>query len=819
LNVKTLSGTASFYGNESLILMPDETKIIERDIQISEDTTLDAVISGDVSCSAQEEVIMGENISIDINPESSYLAGNVEMLFTLLNNGILDSVITVEFQFDTLIIERDYVINSGDIIQDVLSLTITEGYHHLTVRTPFEELHFDIEGIVLVEDQAELGAAIPDTTEEMLSFTVKVTRTGDNTFIGRLDVYTPFWAEFIDIQVEDEEEFSFDIPTDPGTFSIRISLICDGKIVDEIEQEVEAIHPPPSLQVISAPSGTYQAGEEVAMAFTVENTGGAGTCEFFLDIPGIYNRNMRFSIDKGETKDINFDVLLPEDLPTGDYTGMYRLNGTECKFCFCVDGVSITVSAALDSIAYNKDDTAILTISVAPSGSYSLRVNYGNYFIEEEFEDNISIEITASETRDVFFGVYDATTKRSLYISSILLQVEKEFFVYTDIVPVTGEFSIYTDKPIYNPGDVVTVTAETAAPGTLYVNTYEIETYEISDTFQFSFTLPEDTVSMTYEISYFFIGDNGFISSSFPVKVEGYSVKVYQCKLGKKVYNAVDTVHSEFIFNSNISVQGTFEAKIIDPDGNVLATYETPISLNEGDNDLSLDLNFSTEFAGSHRLKYSIFTSDLILISAKEYFDVEGPVILNMTTDKDTYEKGESVNVHLDIYGYGAALLVVRLDDDIVETRTLYLSGFEIQNFHLLVPEGFHIIDVELSANLKSTVYTFVSVMGVEPEPVEPEEPDIDMTPLARYHIERAEQLKEKAESLLEEARQKGIDVTEIEELYKKANKYLETAKAFLPAVPVAANNWALQAIELYEKIIRLLEDLLAKNGHNTLLV
>ncbi|MGC1123328.1 MAG: FG-GAP-like repeat-containing protein [Candidatus Methanofastidiosia archaeon] len=810
---RAVSLDVSFYGYEYHVLEPDETIILERPIQISEDTVLSAVISGDVSQTVQKEVIMGEKVTVTMSPEGSYLAGDVEIPFTLSNTGILDSVISVEFQIDAATIEKEYVVNVGGSIQDVLSLTIMEGDHHLTVKTPFEELHFDIEGIVIKEDQAALQASIPETAGETLSFAATVINTGDNIFTGRIDAYTPFWAESIEIQVENEQEFFFDVPTEPGVFTIKMKLICNGEIIAEIEQEVEAVHPPPSLHVLEEPSGSYTVGENASMTFILENTGGAGPCEFFFDIPGIYNRIMRFSVDKGEIKDISFDILIPEDIPTGDYTGIYVVNGTEYKFDFHVDGVNISVSALLDRTAYNKGDSAVFTVSVAPSGSYTLRVNYGNYSSEEEFENEISITIPVSETRDIFYGVYDAVTKRSLYMSSLLLQAEKEFSVYTDMIPVTGEFSIYVDKLIYNPGDTVTVTVETAAPGTLYVNAYEIETFEISDIFQFSFALPEDTVSMTYEIPYFFIGDNGFISSSFPVKVEGYSVKVYQCKLSKKVYNPLDTVHSEFIFNSNVSVQGVFEAEIVDPIGNVLATYEMPISLEEGDNDLSLDLDFSTEYAGSHKLRYSIYSGDLTLVSAKEYFDVGGPVILNMTTDKDVYEEGEPVKVHLDIYGNGAALLILRLDDDIVETKSLNLSGFEVQDFQLIIQEGFHIIDAELSANLKSTAYTFVSILGEEPAPVESEQPEIDMRPLAQYHIEQAEQLKEEAESLLEQARDKGINATSIEELYKKANEYLETAKAFLMTVPVVANNWALQAIEAYKEVIELLENLLVENG------
>jgi outer membrane protein assembly factor BamB len=810
---RTVSLDVSFYGYESLVLPPGETIILERPIQISEDTVLIAVISGDVSQTVQKEVIMGEKVAMTMSPEASYLAGDVEIPFTLSNVGVLDSAMSVEFQIDATTIEKEYVVNVGGSIQDVLSLTITEGDHHLTVRTPLEELHFDIEGIVIKEDQATLQASIPETAGETLSFAATVINTGDNIFTGRIDAYTPFWAESMEIQVENEQEFSFDVPTEPGVFIIKMKLICNGEILAEIEQQVEAVHPPPSLHVLQAPSGSYTAGENAVMTFTLENTGGTGACEFFFDIPGIYNRIMRFSVDKGETKNVTFDVLIPEDIPTGDYTGIYTINGIEHKFDFYVDGVSISVSASLDRTAYNKGDTAVFTVSVAPSDSYTLRVSYGDYSSEEEFENEISIAIPVSETRDVFYGIYDAVTRRSLYISSILLQTEADLSLFNEITQLQGQLSIYTDKLIYAAGEEVTVTVEANAPGTLIVNTYGIEVYEVTDTLQFSFTMPEDAVSKIYEIYYLFAGEKALISSFFPVKVEGYSVKVYQCKLGKKVYNPVDSVHSEFIFNSNMSIQGIFEAEIVDPIGNVLATYEMPISLEEGDNDLSLDLGFSTEYAGSHKLKYSIHSGDLTLVSAKEYFDVGGPVILNMTTDKDVYEEGEPVKVHLDICGNGVALLILQLDGDIVETKSLSLSGFEVQDFQLIIPEGFHIIDAELSANLKSTAYTFVSILGGEPTPVEPEQPEIDMRPLAQYHIEQAEQLKEKAESLLGQARDKGIDISSIEELYKKANEYLETAKAFLMTVPVVANNWALQAIEAYEEVIELLENLLAENG------
>ncbi|MFQ6088786.1 MAG: hypothetical protein ACE5K0_07800 [Candidatus Methanofastidiosia archaeon] len=69
--------------------------------------------------------------------------------------------------------------------------------------------------------------------------------------------------------------------------------------------------------------------------------------------------------------------------------------------------------------------------------------------------------------------------------------------------------------------------------------------------------------------------------------------------------------------------------------------------------------------------------------------------------------------------------------------------------------------------------------------------------------------MKDRAEELLGEAKEKGFETKECEELYEKAIEFLEKAENFYKGGNyIAANNYALKAIELFEEAIECLEEL-----------
>jgi hypothetical protein len=70
--------------------------------------------------------------------------------------------------------------------------------------------------------------------------------------------------------------------------------------------------------------------------------------------------------------------------------------------------------------------------------------------------------------------------------------------------------------------------------------------------------------------------------------------------------------------------------------------------------------------------------------------------------------------------------------------------------------------------------------------------------------------LKEEVHLLLQEAVQKGIDISEVQPIREAADNILEDAKKYYSSGNyIAANNGTLQAMHLYEQAMGILEDLL----------
>jgi hypothetical protein len=95
------------------------------------------------------------------------------------------------------------------------------------------------------------------------------------------------------------------------------------------------------------------------------------------------------------------------------------------------------------------------------------------------------------------------------------------------------------------------------------------------------------------------------------------------------------------------------------------------------------------------------------------------------------------------------------------------------------------------------------------PLPPIPSNSNISMSPTASSGIGAGLQLQTTAHTLLDEADEKGIDVSAISELIEQADALLEKAQMIRIANPIPANNMAREAITLYEQAISKLEALL----------
>ncbi len=95
------------------------------------------------------------------------------------------------------------------------------------------------------------------------------------------------------------------------------------------------------------------------------------------------------------------------------------------------------------------------------------------------------------------------------------------------------------------------------------------------------------------------------------------------------------------------------------------------------------------------------------------------------------------------------------------------------------------------------------------PAPGVPLSTNTAMNGAANNVVGMALSLKEKAHSLLDQAMEQDLDVSEIEGMIEKADALLEKAQTIMRANPVAASNMAREAAQIYEDAISDLEALL----------
>ncbi len=124
------------------ITVPEgESRLLETTKNITKNTTLNVIISGDVNKTIQKEIIFGENAEINITPEPTYLEGVVAIPFTINNTGVLDSEFNATFSIsppDNQTITKHFFVPKEENISDSISFNVTKGAHLLRYSSPFE---------------------------------------------------------------------------------------------------------------------------------------------------------------------------------------------------------------------------------------------------------------------------------------------------------------------------------------------------------------------------------------------------------------------------------------------------------------------------------------------------------------------------------------------------------------------------------------------------------------------------------------------------------------------------------------------------------
>ena len=485
---------------------------------------------------------------------------------------------------------------------------------------------------------------------------------------------------------------------EPGIYDLDVDTLHNGYVISHTREQFEVLGA--SFELSSIPvDPVYTPGQEATMAFKVKNIGMVeGEAEIRLTVLDLLDETRFLWIAPEMEEEIDFIFMIPDDLPEKGHKAIIELNAEMTEISFLVSGIKIDVSASLDKVLYSVGDTATLTLDItnesdlypemharASSNSYE---DIQGFTLVDHQTVALSLPVDESTPDKISYGIYLASG-RAVYLSSVYIHL------------VQYAITLYPDRGIYQAGDTVKVSVETAESGGLWVSApgYE-ETMTISGSTHFEFTLPEEMVSGRYGINYRF-GDHAGVCH---FDVEGYSAKVLEVLLDKAVYEPVDTMDISFNIEVNQDIPGILKGWIYSPDGVYTELFEISREFFEGENRLDVHEGLIVPLYGIHRVVYALYdaSSLLCLVTGAEAFDVKEAAITQILTDKATYGEAESVTATVKTFAsvqYSGAIDLL-LNGSTIATQAVTLLGEEEFGFDLVsLPSGHYTLIARLHAD------------------------------------------------------------------------------------------------------------------------
>ncbi len=726
--------SSQFTDNQQITIPAGETKLIQYQQQISQNTDYTFTFTGDFEQTITKTVVYGLSASVSVGVSGVYPEGSVSIPVTITNTGQLDETLTIDYslQPSALIQTKTYYLPKGASVTDTLYYDLTEGEYQLTANsqlpTTSAQASFSVKKDIKVDMTVSVGAQ----SNSMIPVTVNLTNIGYSEFNGSVQLSvvsgqeTVVWnseQSVIQLLTQNSQFLTFNInpsAIEPGNYTVKVELLDNSGQQIAVSSEQLVIKGAIFQITQLPPYQTFYPGQEATFTFTIKNTGNQeGAFDFNLKSYDLIDSTQTEWLAPGEEKTISFNFLLPDDLEEKDYFAEYELrrsgvggqgSANTGQIKYHVAGINLNVSAMLDKQYYSEGETGHLTIQITDNRPQTTdinlfaRVNYNGYESQQSFTLSGSqtltfdIPLTQITGEKLFYGIYHESG-RSIHLNSLYI------YKAGDVITIT------TDKQVYNPGETITAVVSDQGSGvsgtmTLTAPNYT-ETFDFAGSATKSFTLPFTMTAGTYFINYQFTVDGSQFTGSHPFDVAGISVKVKEATLDRGKYASSDTLKLSLTIESNQNLSATLKTWIVDPEGKYTLTGETPVLLTSSEPLLlTSDFSLLTSVSGIHRLVYAIYSGDLLLVSGSEAFDVGDAVLLGLSTDKTNYPTAnEPVTAIISAYGTIDANLELQLNGSIFQTQSLLLNGFVTLNIQLgTMQPGTHTLKVILTAGgLKST--------------------------------------------------------------------------------------------------------------------
>lgn len=618
-----------------LTLAPGEVGMVARNLAISETSQITAAVRGDLTLDIAQSVTWGLGGELALFPPQSSLSGLNAVGYRLTGVGALSAPVALGYWLEggsTQVIS--YTLAPGGVISGSLIIDLPAGRHTLTAELRDEHGRLlDIAALELVTNEP---AATQQPEIRILSVTTSP--------VASRSSHTPLST----------------------SFNVSIAIANAGPAAPIIA----------SLQIFDVP-------------------------QQWIITPTAYL-----------TQTFTFTLPMPSDLPSGDYPGQISVFDQSQVFNLSVNGSDVDLALTLDQTAYLPGEPVLLTASLTEqaglSGDYLLSLRY------LDAEEIITVTLPANQVVQHTF-TFSATTSGRASVELAYVPAPGEDgqrTIMIDSLPVAvveaapGAYLTF-DQYLYQTSETISLTVHvTGSLNSLMIVGPMEMAFETDDfllwlapvytdgmqtilpgAYVLTYTLPTQMQTGRYTFQAFI---NGMIWD-FPVDVRGWSVTTRRMALDRANYDPQDTLHAtvEFFNEGEAPIYGlNLTAWVIPPNQQDILQL-TPavtrtVDLLPGLNVFTVTGALDTPYAGPHRLLVDVgpFREVWRVAGAAAQFDVGSTHLVALTTDHGDYSPGQPGMGRLDVFGVGAAHLVITattgatLFDEMVD-----LSGFAAFTF------------------------------------------------------------------------------------------------------------------------------------------
>ncbi len=661
--------------------------------QITQDTTYTALVTGDLDTALARTVTVSQGLLVRYSGPEAFEPGPARLPVRVAKLGGVAGPVTVAFRLTTgsasQTLVRTYDLEPGFWFDDALDFDLVDGSAELTAESTDTALAWEGPGPLLIAPitRVEMTVTPASVSGGVWPLVIDVVNSGIEDFGGEVQAIGPSGPrKAVLVAAGDTTTASLDIDLagatpGPNAYSVRL-VDSTGNVVHEEAVNVEVL--PAQLGVVATPDGqSFPSGGWRDLVFRVRNTGHQrGSANLWMTVFD-EERQQQVDLAPGADTDVTFRVYVDEDVEAKVYVLRYGLDlpglpRLDQEARIQIEGIQLTVNAALDQPAYAPGATAHFSVSIQNDSTglgaeYLVRVHYADFdetrtvVVDPAANETFDIPLPAITGEPVFLGITHPQG-RSLYINTYHL------WAADPAVRVT------LDASVYAPGATVGIEIVPAVAGSLTLTGpgYS-ETLEVTGPTSRGFTLAGDIPGGTQFVSWSFSPTAGGAGAGgqVPFDVSGLRVRVFEARLDQGRYETGDTMKSRLLINANRPASVTLRGFLVDPEGGTAFLGEVPLGLDPQEDLLDVrSWPMASVVAGMHRFTYGIYQGENLLASGSVAFDVGPAAVLGVRTDKYAYPvPGETVQATVVLFVSSPATLELDVDDQSAATRELSQTG------------------------------------------------------------------------------------------------------------------------------------------------